>query len=149
MWQMRLTVCLLASCSVSSFASEPTTASSAQTCSQVNAAQEVDQAEKMLTLTSDEKGVVLPLIRRVIDERNLVSKQNQKSQKALLAFVERASYPTDRAAVASTLAEYRLERNDGEAELRKIVEALHEALTVDNEAKLIALGIIDPPTPRN
>jgi len=149
MCQMRLTVCLLASCSVSSFASEPTTASNAQACSQVNAAQEVDQAEKMLTLTSDEKGVVLPLIKKVIDERNLISKQNQKNQKALLAFVERASYSTDRAAVASTLAEYRLERNDGEAELRKIVEVLHEALTVDNEAKLIALGIIDPPTPRN
>jgi len=151
MYKMRLTLCLLALCSAPTIASEPTTAPTAPTLPQVEGTPGIAQAEKILVLTGDEKSVVIPLIKRVIDVRTTVSNENQKSRRALLAFLTKKPYLSDgdKVEVTKTLADYRGERNDREAELRKTIEALRAVLTVDNEAKLVALGVLDPPTPRN
>ncbi len=105
----------------------------------------MEQAEKELGLTDSEKQAVLPLIQKVLDARAEARTSYEKRKEEFTDFSKKATGQDDagKAAIQKRLDEFRRAR---EADLEKIKDAesaLREVLTIGNEAKLVALGILD------
>jgi hypothetical protein len=105
----------------------------------------MEQAEKELTLTADEKTAVLPLVRAVLDARADARTNGDKRKEEFTQFVKTAtgSDAEARADVQKKLDEFRKARDADQERIRQAEGALREVLTLDNEAKLVALGILD------
>jgi hypothetical protein len=104
-----------------------------------------DQAEKELTLTADEKNAVMPLVQKVLDARAEARVNGDKRRAEFTEFVKKVG-GTDEAAkneLQKKLDEFRKAREAEQARIRDAQQALREVLTIENEAKLVAIGILD------
>ena len=99
-----------------------------------------EEAVKALALTPEEQAVVMPLLDAVLDTRELLQREGDERRDG---FLKKVRETTDQQALATLLAEYRTARDkDGET-LKQSSAQLREVLTVEQEAKLVGLNILD------
>lgn len=99
-----------------------------------------EEAVKSLALSEEESAVVLPRLDTVLETRKLVlEEQNRRRDE----FLKKVKETTDGSELAKLLADFRAAKgNDGES-LKAAQSQLTEVLTVEQEAKLVALNILD------
>lgn len=104
----------------------------------------LDRAEKELTLSPDEKAAVLPLVKKVLDARTEARKAHDARIEDLKKFLKDVPGTTDsqREEIAAKVKELRKARDEDDARIKAAQSALSEVLTPENEAKLIAMGIL-------
>ncbi|MBI3722997.1 hypothetical protein HY251_03440 [bacterium] len=104
-----------------------------------------DRAEKELALTSEEKAAVMPLVDKVLDVRTDARVNDEKRKEEFTNFVKKAPAGTEseKAEIASKLAEFRKAREEDKKKVKDAQAALREVLTVENEARLMAIGVLD------
>jgi Spy/CpxP family protein refolding chaperone len=100
----------------------------------------MDDAEKALMLSADEKAAVLPLIEKAVDARTQTRTDGDKRREEFLTFVKKTSTPEE---VKAKLEEYRKARESDQEKVKTAQKALRDVLTIEQEAKLVALGILD------
>lgn len=98
------------------------------------------KAENVLLLTEDEKKVVLPKVDAVITAREKM-RETKKEQRRNLSQAVRAKAKEDE--VRERLHALRNKQSELEKSLEKNAEDLRELLTLDQEARLVAIGILD------
>ena len=98
------------------------------------------KAENVLLLTEDEKKVVLPKVDAVISAREKM-RAAKKEHRANLSQAVRAKAKEDE--VKERLHALRNRQAELEKTLEKAGEDLRELLTLDQEARLVAIGILD------
>jgi len=105
----------------------------------------MDQAEKELALNPAEKTAVLPLIQKVLDARAEARTSGDKRKEDFTNFVRKAvgQDETQKADMQKRLEEYRRAREADQEKIKEAEAALRDVLTIENEAKLVALGILD------
>jgi hypothetical protein len=105
----------------------------------------MEQAEKELALTAAEKQAVLPLIQKVLDARAEARTSYEKRKEEFTDFAKKATGQDDagKAAIQKKLDEFRRAREADQEKVKDAEAALRDVLTIDNEAKLVALGILD------
>jgi hypothetical protein len=103
-----------------------------------------EQAEKELTLSPDEKAAVMPLVQKLLDVRAEVRTAGEKRREDFKQYVRKADGSTDaqKAEIAAKLAEYRKAVESDKKRVKDAEQALREVLTVDNEAKLVGIGVL-------
>jgi Spy/CpxP family protein refolding chaperone len=104
----------------------------------------LDQAEKELTLSPEEKSAVMPLVQKLLDVRAEVRVAGEKRRDEFKTFVRKADATTDaqKAELANKLAEYRKAVDEDKKKIKDAEQALREVLTIDNEAKLVGIGVL-------
>lgn len=105
----------------------------------------MEQAEKELQLSPDEKSAVLPLIQKVLDAGAEARVNGDKRREEFTQFVKKVGGADEaqKAEVQKKLEEYRHAREADQQKVKDAQAALREVLTLENEAKLVALGILD------
>ncbi|HZV02873.1 MAG TPA: hypothetical protein VFF73_39560 [Planctomycetota bacterium] len=103
----------------------------------------LDEAEKALTLSPDEKSVVMPLIKALLEAKAALREAETKRRDELTTFMKDKKADTDKDEIASKLKEFRKANDSDREKVKSAQAALCEVLTVDNETKLASLGIID------
>lgn len=105
----------------------------------------MEQAEKELSLTPEEKQAVLPLIQKVLDARAEARTNGDKRKEEFTSFVKKATGADDQGKVEiqKRLEDYRKAREVDQQKIKEAQANLREVLTIDNEAKLVSLGILD------
>jgi Spy/CpxP family protein refolding chaperone len=98
------------------------------------------EALKALKMTTEEKAVLEPMIDSVLATRKLLVDQEKKRRDKFLQSVRETD---DEAKLKEFLAKYRKERDEDKGTLKKAQAQLVEALTPVQEAKLVALNILD------
>lgn len=99
-----------------------------------------EDALKALALTEDEAAVVTPLLDTCLETRELLMREGETRRQA---FLEKARQTTDAAALTKALEEFRAAREADKATATQAMSQLREVLTVEQEAKLVGLGILD------
>lgn len=99
-----------------------------------------EDALKSLALSQEEAAVVTPLLDTVLETRELLMREEGERRNQ---FMEKVRGTTDQAALAKLLEEYRAKREADKATGKKAMDQLREVLTVEQEAKLVGLGILD------
>jgi hypothetical protein len=104
----------------------------------------LEQAEKELTLSPDEKAAVVPLIQKLLDVRAEVRIASEKRRSDFKEYVRKTDGSTDaqKAEIAARLADYRKAVEEDKKKVKDAEAALREVLTVDNEAKLVGIGVL-------
>lgn len=104
-----------------------------------------DRAEKDLTLSPEEKSVVMPLVKGALEARTNARHANDKRREELKKFLKDVPGTTDaqKEEIAAKLKELRKAAEADAAKIKEAQDKLREVLTPDNEAKLIAMGILD------
>jgi Spy/CpxP family protein refolding chaperone len=100
----------------------------------------MDDAEKALMLSADEKAAVMPLIEKAVDARTQTRTDGDKRREEFLTFVKKTSTPEE---VKAKLEEYRKAREADSDKVKTAQKALRDVLTIEQEAKLVALGILE------
>jgi Spy/CpxP family protein refolding chaperone len=100
----------------------------------------MDDAEKALMLSADEKAAVMPLIEKAVDARTQTRTDGDKRREEFLTFVKKTSTPEE---VKAKLEEYRKARETDQEKVKTAQKALRDVLTIEQEAKLVALGILE------
>jgi hypothetical protein len=103
----------------------------------------LDEAEKALTLSPDEKSVVMPLIKALLEAKAALRDAEQKRRDELTNFMKDKKADTDKDEIAGKLKDFRKANDSDREKVKSAQAALCEVLTVDNETKLASLGIID------
>lgn len=98
------------------------------------------EAVKALKMTAEEKAVLEPMIDSVLATRKLLLDQEKKRRDKFLQSVRETD---DEAKLKELLLKYRKERDEDKGTLKKAQAQLVEALTPVQEAKLVALNILD------
>lgn len=99
-----------------------------------------EDALKSLALTEDEAAVVTPLLDTCLETRELLMREGETRRQA---FLEKARQTTDPAALTKSLEEFRAAREADKAQSTQAMNQLREVLTVEQEAKLVGLGILE------
>lgn len=99
-----------------------------------------DEAIKSLALSEEESAVLVPLLDGVIETRKLLVQEGEKRRKE---FLEKVRNTTDEAQLAELLGKYRTDKNADQETLKKAQAKLTEVLTPTQEAKLVALNLLD------
>jgi hypothetical protein len=104
-----------------------------------------DQAERELVLTAEEKSAVMPLVKKLLDVRAEARIANDKRKEAFTDFVRKATGTSDeqKKEITDKLNELRKAREADAQRVKDAQASVREVLTIDNEAKLVALGILD------
>jgi hypothetical protein len=105
----------------------------------------MEQAEKELALSANEKQAVLPLIQKVLDARAEARTNYDKRKEEFTDFSKKATGQDEagKAAIQKRLEEFRKAREVDLDKIKDAEAALRDVLTIENEAKLVALGILD------
>jgi Spy/CpxP family protein refolding chaperone len=105
----------------------------------------LEQAQKELALTADEKTAVVPLLQRLLDARAEARVNGDKRREEFTQFVKKVGGADEaqKAELQKKLDEFRKAREAEQAKIKDAQSALREVLTIENEAKLVALGILD------
>jgi len=98
------------------------------------------KAERMLFLGPDELAVVLPYVQRVIDARHALYEGRRVRRADLLNAAEAGATKEE---LEERLAEIRAAEQFQHLELVAAQHTLRELLTVDQEARFVALGLLD------
>jgi hypothetical protein len=115
------------------------------------------RAEKALNLSADEKSVVLPLVKNVIDAKSAARQQNQRRRQELGKFLGEPTHAADAPAgkeatgttdahrdeIVQRLKDVRKAAAADQAKVKEAEGALRDVLTAENEARLVALEILD------
>ncbi len=99
-----------------------------------------EQALEALALTEEEKAVVLPLLDATLETRSLMQEEGERRRQA---FLEKARASTDPEGLTKLLAEFRASREQDKGTVKQAMDQLREVLTVEQEAKLVGLGVLD------
>ena len=99
-----------------------------------------DEAVKALALGEEEAAVVLPMLDTVLETRELLMREGQERRDA---FLKTAREESDPQALAAALEAFRKAKADDKAQLAASQEQLREVLTLEQEAKLVALNVLD------
>ncbi len=99
-----------------------------------------EEAVKALALTTEEQAVVLPLLDAVFETRKLLTQEQERRRQELLEKVRSAEQGEE---LAKLLEEYRAAREADKAQLTLAQNQLREVLTVEQEAKLVGLNVLD------
>lgn len=105
----------------------------------------LEQAEKELALAPEEKSAVVPLIQKVLDARAEARTNGDKRKEEFTQFVKKVGGADEaqKAELQKKLEEFRKARETDQNHVKDAQAALREVLTIENEAKLVALGILD------
>ncbi|HZU98958.1 MAG TPA: hypothetical protein VFF73_19780 [Planctomycetota bacterium] len=98
------------------------------------------KAENCLLLNEDEKKVVLPKVDAVVSARIKLHETRREHRKSL-AQAARAGAKEDE--MRERLHSFREKEFTLQREIRKAEEELRELVTVDQEARLVAIGVLD------
>ena len=107
---------------------------------QQNKARLREEAIRALALTPEEQAVVMPLLDTVLDTRELLQREGETRREA---FLRKVRETTDQQALATLLADYRKSRETDLEQVKAASSQLREVLTVEQEAKLVGLNILD------
>lgn len=99
----------------------------------------MDDAEKALMLSAEEKTAVMPLVEKAIDAATQARTDGDKRREDFLAFVKKSQSPEE---VKAKLEEYRKARDADDEKVKTAEKALRDVLTIEQEAKLVALRVI-------
>lgn len=99
-----------------------------------------EEAVKALALSTEEQAVVLPLLDAVFETRRLLTQEQERRRQELLEKVRSAGQGEE---LAKLLEEYRAAREADKAQLTLAQNQLREVLTVEQEAKLVGLNVLD------
>jgi Spy/CpxP family protein refolding chaperone len=104
-----------------------------------------DEAEKALTLSPEEKSAVMPLVKKLIEARSEARQAADKNRQDLVALLKAKPGTTDaeKTEITAKLAEFRKAREADTAKVKAAADAIKEVLTVENECKLVSIGILD------
>ena len=97
-------------------------------------------AEQALALSGEEKAAILPLVEKAIDARTQTRAEGDKRRDAFLDLARKAATPDG---VKEKLAEYRAAREADQERVKAAQKALREVLSLEHEARLVGLGILD------
>ena len=97
-------------------------------------------ATKILALSQEEQAVIGKLLDDVLESRKLLMGEGEKRRKAFLQAIRETE---DEAKLTKLLAEYRKARANDRLALKRYQSKLREVLTPVQEAKLVALNILD------
>jgi Spy/CpxP family protein refolding chaperone len=100
----------------------------------------IEDAEKALVLSGEEKTVITPLVEKAVDARMTTRTEGDKRREEFLAFVKKDS-PAEE--VKAKLEAFRKARDEDNAKVTAAQKALRDVLTPEQEAKLVALGVLD------
>lgn len=103
-----------------------------------------DRAEKELTLTADEKAAVMPLVKKVLETRAESRKAGDTRREELKKFLKDVPGTTDaqRDEIATKIKDIKKAKEGEDTKIKEAENALREVLTPENEAKLMAMGIL-------
>jgi periplasmic protein CpxP/Spy len=99
-----------------------------------------EEALAALALSEEEASVVTPLLDATLTARETSRADDDTRRRA---FSDKLKETTDPEAVNTLLAEFRAAREAGRATVKTSQDQLREVLTVDQEAKLVALGLLE------
>ncbi len=99
------------------------------------------QALEALALGAEEAAVITPLLDAALQRREAAASEAEAQRRALLEKLAQAQ-GDDEAAVA-LLEAFRAERATARAATAQVQDQLREVLTVEQEAKLVALGVLE------
>lgn len=99
-----------------------------------------EEALKALALADEEAAVVTPLLDATLTKRETASIDTDTSRRQLQ---QKLGETTDPEAVTKLVADFRAARQAARAELEAAQEQLREVLTVEQEAKLVGLGVLE------
>ncbi len=104
----------------------------------------LDQAEKDLNLTSEEKAAVLPLVKALLEARSAAQTAQDKRTQELQDFLKNktGSSDSEKSEIADKLKEIRKANDAEQDKVKKAEAALLEVLAPENEARLVALRIL-------
>jgi hypothetical protein len=105
----------------------------------------LDEAEKALTLSPEEKSAVMPLVKAVLEAKQTNRTEEEKRRTDLTDLLKNkatdATITPD--TIAAKLKELRKANDDERNKIQTAQASLCEVLTIENEARLAALGIVD------
>lgn len=99
-----------------------------------------EEAIKALALTEEEAAVVTPLLDTCLETRELLMTEGETRRQA---FLQKARETTEPEALGKLLEEFRASREADKGTVKATMDQLREVLTVEQEAKLVGLGILD------
>lgn len=99
-----------------------------------------EDALKALALTEEEAAVVTPLLDTCLETRELLVQEGERRRQE---FLQKARETQDPEALGKLLEEFRASREADKATARQTMDQLREVLTVEQEAKLVGLGVLD------
>ncbi|MBX3467805.1 MAG: hypothetical protein KF878_13050 [Planctomycetes bacterium] len=99
-----------------------------------------DEALRALALTDEELAVVGPLLDTTLETRELLMQEGESRRQQ---FLQKARETTDAEALGKLLDQFRLSREQDKATVKQAMDQLREVLTVEQEAKLVGLGVLD------
>jgi Spy/CpxP family protein refolding chaperone len=99
-----------------------------------------EEAVKALNLGEEEAAVVLPLLDTVLETRELLMKEGEQRRND---FLKKAREESDPEALAAALEAFRAAKAEDKAQIAAAQEQLREVLTLEQEARLVALNILD------
>jgi Spy/CpxP family protein refolding chaperone len=99
-----------------------------------------EDALKALALTEEEAAVVTPLLDTCLETRELLMTEGETRRQA---FLQKARETTEPEALGKLLEEFRASREADKGTVKATMDQLREVLTVEQEAKLVGLGILD------
>ncbi|MCO5170317.1 MAG: hypothetical protein M9894_28610 [Planctomycetes bacterium] len=99
-----------------------------------------DEALRALALTDEELAVVGPLLDTCLETRELLMAEGETRRQS---FLQKARETTDAEALGKLLDQFRVSREQDKATVKQAMDQLREVLTVEQEAKLVGLGVLD------
>lgn len=99
-----------------------------------------EQAVSELKLGPEEATVVLPLLDAVFETRRLLEEEHEKRREAFLRSVHETTDPQQ---LNTLLLDYRAARESDRAQVKQSMDQLREVLTLEQEARLVALNVLD------
>ena len=101
----------------------------------------VEEATKALFLTPEDEKIIGPMIRKTLQARNAQMQKVREKRREFEEFA-RAGGASEKE-LAARLAEFRKVRDEAESALKAQQEELRSLLTIEQEAKLVALGVLE------
>jgi hypothetical protein len=105
-----------------------------------NKARLKEQAVEALALKDDETAVVMPLLDTVLETRDTLMREGEDRRQQ---FLQAARGTTDQAALTKLLEDFRTAREADRALVKAAMDQLREVLTVEQEARLVGLNVLD------
>jgi len=99
-----------------------------------------EQAVDALALGEEEAAVVLPLLDTVLETRTLLLQEREERRQD---FLEKVRKETDPDALQALMTDYREAKAADRQATEDAMEQLRQVLTLEQEAKLVGLGVLD------
>lgn len=101
----------------------------------------VEEAVRVLALSPEDEQIIAPLVRQTVETQGQQRQQVMERRREFQEFVRGGD--ANQEELATRLAAYRQAVVDAEAQVKARQEELRSLLTVEQEAKLVALGVLE------